>query len=132
MSNKKILICLRTGDASGDGHEKSDETYILSNLSLVDLQQAYERGISNLGIDISLHCRKYEDNTFPKKDYENLIQAGYNDNGDNLWEDNDIYYMELKVFIKIWLFIARFGNKSFEYKFLECNNSLNIGGYGLY
>ncbi len=37
MSDKEMFICLKSRDIGGDGHEKSDETYILSNLSLINL-----------------------------------------------------------------------------------------------
>lgn len=132
MSDKRIIISLNTGDVGDDGHGKYDSTYILSNLSHTELQQAYNQGSSQLGIDITLYCKEYVDNTFPKDDYDKLIQSGYDHHDDNLWEDNNIYYMEIKVFIKLWLFIAGIGNTSFEYKYLECDNTLDIGGYGLY
>lgn len=125
-----MKIKLVVGDWSKDGHEKSEDIYIESNLSIKDLTKAYKKGVSIVGLDVQSEvAANYQDSNISKKDLDKLINAGLEIELD---EDGDEFYLDENSYSEIWLFVAKLGNPAFEYSFLEAEEQLNIGGYGLF
>jgi hypothetical protein len=130
MSRIKLVI----GDWSCDGHEKSDDYYIESNLSKKEIEKAYKKGTKLLGFDFSEEIAEcYEDSTLPKDKWEKFKELGYtggfdsedqaDENGVNIW---------LEEFLDLYLFIIQLGNPDFKYELVEEEDTIHIGGYGLY
>jgi hypothetical protein len=147
MSELTNEITLVLGDWSDDGHGKTDIQIIRSNLDHKALLKAYNKGSKKLGFNfIDDDCADYEDGSLPRDhlvklmehglkledifdtDYDlkkarDLLEDEQSEDGIGLWVDS---------FSAIFLFIAKLGNKDFEYGFVREGSRLNIGGYGLF
>ena len=60
-------IRLRIGDPSDDGHGRVEDIFILSFLTPLEIEKAFEKGSSLLGVNIEHLCRDYGDYKIPKK-----------------------------------------------------------------
>jgi len=75
MKNKIDLVI---GDWSDDGHGKLDTIKISSNLSLREIQTAYNKGKKLVKFDpIQKLCSEYEDRQLFPKDLELLKKFGF-------------------------------------------------------
>lgn len=143
-------INLVLGDWSADGHSLTETVTIACNLDGDQLWQAYEQGVAKLGLNVSEDvAAEYEDSTITSVAWAKLAAAGmtleglYADNEydlkaarDQLADDpTEEFRMSIGPddFVRIWLFVAKLGDPTFEFVIEEDNkNSVNIGGYGLF
>jgi hypothetical protein len=139
MSELKHTINLIVGDWSHDGHNMTDTVTIHSNLNVKELEAAYKKGAKKIGVDPTKEiAEEYEDNKISKEAYDKLVTHGFDvkdlidvPDPDESEDSYDLYSSE--AFSEIWLFVAKTGNPDFEYEMLEeSDNSINIGGYGLF
>jgi len=138
MSIFKHKTKLVTGDSSGDGHEKSDDFYIESNLTKAEINAAYERGSEIIGFDFCKEiASEYENREFPLDKVKILEELGMfeyccvdvmTDKKDNITGA----YLYPESFLQVFLFIVKLGNSSFEYEQVKAESYIDIGGYGLY
>ena len=120
----KYTINLVLGDVSGDGHQQSHTETILSNLDVHDFLNAYTKGSTLAGVDITELCKDYEDNIIPEEDIAKLKKAGLDFAiSDGIW---------IQEFVAIYLFIVKLGDSSFTYEDLDKENTIKIGGYGIF
>lgn len=118
MNKFKIVI----GDWSNDGHGRTDDYIISTNLSSKEIDAAYKKAVKFIGIDmVEELCRDY--------------------NGDITKEQIEIFaahgieieeYMDRDTFLWLWGEYIKLGNSDFEYKMAEDVESIEIGGYGLF
>lgn len=136
------IITLVIGDWSHDGHSKTDTISIKSNISIKEVENAYNFGKKVIKIDLVEDvCRGYEENFIEFKDFQKFIDAGFLETGFEL-NKNDlksiknkktIEYVDSDLFVALYLFTVSCGNDKFKYEIIENNESqINIGGYGLY
>lgn len=124
------------GDWSDDGHGKTEDIVIKSNLTSKQLEAAYKKGVKKLGFDFSeVCCADYEDSEVPEEYQEKLLKAGLADylpedqlEGDGNWFDD--FYTD--HYMWVWMFIAHLGDPSLVWENAKEVNSINIGGYGLF
>jgi len=120
----KYTINLVLGDISGDGHQQSHTKTILSNLDVHDFLNAYAKGSNLAGVDITELCKDYEDDIIPEEDVVKLKKAGLDFAiSDGIW---------IQEFVAIYLFLVKLGNPSFTYEELDKENTIKIGGYGIF
>lgn len=118
------------GDPSDDGHGKTDDFIIETNLTRQELQSAYQNGSEMVGWDfVSCVAEGYEDNLFPLVKYERLQEFG-NEIAYDRYE-NDVY-VDRDTFARTYLFIAKLGNPELVWKSIPDTVSIDIGGYGLF
>lgn len=139
-------ISLVLGDWSGDGHLITKTVHIKTNVTVDELDEAYQNGVKKVGIDLSEKvCRNYGDYRLPYDSFLKLI--AFSELHDALFEnyeeeikaikteedftESDYNYLDYERYAKLYLGIARVGNPNIRYKFVE-NPSINIGGYGLF
>jgi hypothetical protein len=133
---KKHRICLTVGDWSRDGHEQSDDIYILSSLDKDSLAAAYKKGVEAIGFDLEKELDRYEEGVISSDNVRLLSKHGLlNDWGfdeEKLSEDWELYH-EIDTYAELWLRIAKIGNLQLEFEFVdEDTPTLHIGGYGIY
>lgn len=146
----KYQINLMIGDWSGDGHEKTSEIPIRSNLTADEILEAYMKGVVRLGVNLEADvCCGYEDDKLPIEVYRVFEAAGFgvrewplgwmgkplSDSArkeleDRVAKDENIC-LEDGTFAGLYLFTAKIGNPDFRYELVEYK-SLCIGGYGLF
>lgn len=133
-------VKLLVGDYSGDGHNITQDYYVLTNLSCKQVQSSYKEGTKKIGFNFSNEvCRNYEDGSISKDKWAKLKEFGYvprsYDGEEFELEENvagDGFTLDSQTFADIFMFICKLGNPTLEYKFVEEDNSINIGGYGLF
>lgn len=119
-------MALVVGDWSHDGHEQTETFVYAVNLTPLEVEKAYALGTNIVGVDITKECEEYEDRAIRAEVSEGLAKAGFQMRDDT---DDEGFFPEL--FAMVWMFIARCGNQSLEYKRVE-GSYHNIGGYGLF
>ena len=135
MKNNKLTHSIRlvTGDWSSDGHGKTSNLNIKSNLSLAQIEKAYKAGTKILGTDIIENvCRDYEDNNISCEFYNKMIELGFDGEvgeDENLTKDISVWHDDWPYYV---LFVVKLGNKDFKYSENTKGDSWNIGGYGLF
>lgn len=140
-----MRVRLVVGDWSKDGHGQSD-TYIYEvNLTKQDLLAAYKVGCKRLSLKVSAEnyreaylnfCEDYQDPKVPPEvvralraeglDPDELFECWSGDGGD---ED---YVGTVDAWPELWLAIAKLGEPSLTYAQVYGDDSIEIGGYGLY
>ena len=132
-------IRLVVGDWSGDGHEKTQDIWILSNRTEKQIQKAYKAGTKQVGFDLSeTVCRNYEDCYISKEKLKTLASLGmvlrsHDGTPYELEQDEDRFVMEAETFADMYLFIASLGDPDLKYQYdYTPDNHINIGGYGLF
>jgi hypothetical protein len=135
MNRIELII----GDWSGDGHERTDKFIIDSNLNKNEIVEAYERGVDIIGFDLSTDvCDDYEDHYMPLDKYATLTRLGFiyprEYDGDAINIEGDAVYMHSELFAYIYLFFVKKGNDQFDFSMIKftTENSIPIGGYGLF
>ena len=124
------------GDWSDDGHGKTEDIVIKSNLTSKQLEAAYNKGVKKLGFDFAeVCCADYEDSEVPEEYQEKLLKAGFADylpedqlEGGGNWFDD--FYTDSYVWV--WMFIAYLGDPKLVWEKAKEVNSINIGGYGFF
>lgn len=126
----KHTIKLIVGDWSGDGHEFTEDIIIKTNLDKRALRAAYEEGSKELGFDFQKEvCEEYEDNTISDK-YVWILEG----HGIKVFPDGDFEEasaLDVESYVRIWLGIAKLGNKTLEYEIMNIPY-VAVGGYGLW
>jgi hypothetical protein len=149
-SELKHRINLLIGDWSGDGHEKTSEIPIQSNMAADEIREAYLKGAIALGVNLEEEvCCDYEDDYLPIEIYRIFESAGFgvsewslgwmgkplSDRDRKKIEDciakDDNICLEDGTFAGLYLFTAKIGNPDFRYEVAE-RKDLCIGGYGLF
>jgi len=136
-------ITLVMGDWSHDGHSKTYNAYIKSNLDVKQIQKAYEIGSKAIKIDLVEDiCADYEDQTLKFKDFKKFIDAGFLKKYDGFNEDElksiknktDLEYIDTDLYLELYLFTVFCGSDKFKYEILENpdDTNIDIGGYGLF
>lgn len=149
MSDKQQLehfITLCVGDWSGDGHEKTVETVIKSNLNSEELQAAYDSGVGIIGFDLKdFYTDSYDTPSLTPECVDSLVKHKYplifdkyEENPDTytkrIWDSSNRYYIEeiyVNEYICLYLFIALLGNSDSRFEYLK-TEGVDIGGYGLF
>lgn len=123
------IIELVVGDPDKDGHNISEVTCIKSNLSKLDVINAYESGSELLGFNFTQkYCIDYDDRSVPTEILDKLISKGFDiDSIDGPYDD--VYHVYGEDFTKIYLFICQIGNPDFRYEIVQ-GQKIDIGGYG--
>ncbi len=131
---KPNLLELVVGDWSGDGHNKTEKFMICSSLTRPELSKGYADATKKLGFDFSEEIGDaYEDHAFPKDKIELLRNAGVVFTlEDEEYGEEDYVTIYPDDFAGVWLAIVKFGNNSFDHSLLKTEQSIHIGGYGLF
>ena len=133
-----VKISIVVGDWSGDGHDKTENTLIESNLIQEDLLEAFKIGTERIGFDLTKCCTDYEDNDVTE--HIEQIKPLF-DNSITLMEEHGIeesyrtpgnWIVYSYGYLEIYLRICKLGNPQFEYTKAEEDDSIQIGGYGLF
>lgn len=131
------IINLRMGDWSHDGHSQTEVVTIKSTLTSDELKEAYNKGISIIGVDLKENiASKFEDSTLNEDDYKKFKDAGlleWKAGTDLLWvddEDNDKIYLDHDSYCHLYLFTVFIGDNKFDYD--VARDTVNIGAYGLF
>ncbi len=121
-------IIFVTGDPSGDGHGRTSNLSIKTNLSKKEIELAYKKGVELIGFNlIDECCNDYEDNVIYEEELVKLKAAGFEiDDTEMDWR---IYHQEYE---DIYLFFILKGNPEFKYEIVSSNNTIDMGGYGLF
>lgn len=133
MSKLKNTINLVIGDWSDDGHGKTMNFTIVSNLTQRQIENAYEKGTKIVGFDLTEDvASEYQNNTLSIQNYEKLKSLGFKHKLD-LCHSNDAecLWVSCDDFCEMYIFIVALGNKNFEHKHV-IGKQINIGGYGLF
>lgn len=123
MNKLKLIV----GDWNFDGHGRTQEFIIESNISIYDLRLAYIAGEEIIGVDFSKIFSNHDQNFMPKSLEEKLSK----------YIDLSIFDLDQNIdpeeYIHIWLQIAKIGRPDFEYNHIVYNiPEMEVGGYGLF
>jgi hypothetical protein len=123
-----MFVNLIIGDYSGDGHKQMETITIESNLTILEINEAYNKGIEKLGFDFVAECfAEFEDHSIDDSKYRKLIELGMPPDLINEYLETD----SNEEYLFIYLFIVKLGNPEFIYS--EVNiPKINVGGYGLF
>lgn len=132
----KYQIDLVLGDYSGDGHDKTYQCSIHSNLEKEQIEEAFKSGCSKIDVNFMDEvAAEYEDWLLANKILEKLKKSGLDEmkifKSYNYVKHCDSYYLNTESFTLIWLWIAQQGNPNFKYEFIK-NKQIYLGGYGLF
>lgn len=133
---KTQVVTLVVGDWSHDGHGKTTNVMIKSNLTAKQIDEAYDLGKAVVGIDLYNDiCSDYQDIDIPADVYAKYIAAGYpaekNDETGEPYGVNDLDSRD--TYVSLYLYTVKLGNVAFEYTEIPTyKNQVNIGGYGLF
>jgi hypothetical protein len=136
-------LTLIVGDWSGDGHDKTTRIMIESNLTLEDVEAAFKNGSELIGFDFTKECCADYEETDITNHIKKIKTLFTKDElkGDRLeeefdisphWQNKDEFIIGVDGFVGVYLRICKLGNKQFQYKKIEENESITIGGYGLF
>lgn len=130
MDPKSHTIRLIVGDWYGNGHDKTEDVIVKTNLDKNALLAAFKEGSEELGFNFQEKvCADYEDNTIADK-YSWILQGhGIEVFSDEEFEEANA--LDTISYVKIWLEIAKLGNEDLEYEIVN-TPSIPIGGYGLF
>lgn len=129
------IISLTAGDWGGDGHEKTQDFYVVSNLKGKEIGAAYDKATKLLGFDyVNEVAVEYEDSRLPKKFLKKMRELGMKiELEDEKYHTEDNYVsINSEEYATIWLEIVKLGNPGFTWSFLKTEARLDIGGYGLF
>lgn len=121
-------IELVVGDWSGDGHEKTSSVHIKSNMKREELFAAIESKEVKDVFDIHQVCSDYEENKLSQGVYDKLMELGILKAIEN---DQDDFYVYTDVYVELLLDVVKHFYPTFKYSIVN-NDSINIGGYGLF
>lgn len=127
-------IRLSIGDWSRDGHNQSEDVYIETNLTLDELKEAYDRGSEKLGFNlIEDYCAEYQDSTIPiyiADIIEAKLKISLRDEFNSMLDN--IRILNTDQWRDIFLRTVWYARPNFEYKIIDPEDWMDIGGYGLF
>lgn len=136
------FVRLIVGDYSLDGHEKTEQFYIKSNISNLEITECYNEACKKVGFDlIRNYCYNYGDAGLPKKIVEKLLDTfpeikryfDENDEIDDYYEEDFSLTCYPELWVNLYLLMVKNVNPNFEYEFLlETVDDIVIGGYALF
>lgn len=125
-----MLVHLVIGDWSDDGHGKTDSVFIESNLTALQIEEAYSQFFTN-NLELALYkdfCEDYDDVRLPEKLATFLLEAGLIMQG---YIDTENFIVNQDEYVQIYLFIVKLARPDFKYSLIEIPKC-NIGGYGFF
>ncbi len=109
------------------GGKKS--TFIQSNLSEEDLDNAYKKGSELMGFNLlEEYCQ--DDALIPESIITSFQEQKWEPQGLSKSGDEMFFVTRVKNWLDLYLIIVKMGNPKFEYRDWSCS-SLDIKGYGL-
>jgi len=131
----KLMMC----DWSGDGHNISEDTFIDTNLTKKEINEAYEKATELLGFSFCDDVASdYEDSQIEVEKVKKLRELGYTKefgyDGDDLEDDMGMVPLDVEGFLNVYLFLIKLGNPAFTYSIIkeDMEGWIEIGGYGLF
>jgi hypothetical protein len=123
-------INLVVGDWSDDGHGKTDSYTIQTKTTRLELEKAFKKGQKIIGFNLDEDvCAEYEEYELKESEADKIREHLPNFNIDDL---DDGCYMDSESFAILYMEIAKLGDPTIEYEIADNENSINIGGYGLF
>ncbi len=117
------IIKVVVGDWGGDGHAKTEDFYICSNLPKNEINQAYQEGVKIIGFDLTEDVAvDYDDYQISREYIEMIEKSGF--------ESIDDDFIETDFYTKMWLHFVKVGNPDFNFNMIN-GQTIDIGGYGL-
>ncbi|MBC8427485.1 MAG: hypothetical protein H8D97_01195 [Proteobacteria bacterium] len=136
FNSMRHIIKLVIGDCSRkDGHNMHENILIKSNLNKIWIDRAYEEASAILGFCfIEEVATEYEEPIAPKYVITKLRKAFNEPNLLMSENDNDRqnYYINTEQYLDSFLKIIKLGHPEFKYKFINHDEYIMIGGYGLF
>lgn len=149
------LVDLVLGDWSNDGHGLTETITVRCNLTPQQLEDAYNAGVEQLGLDVEDDvARDYEDPFLYFDQWEKLAAKGmtlerlfahelkgeyasylFDDATEFLKEpvDDEGFQIDEQAYVELWLFTASLGDPSLKWEVTEDDSPhVRIGGYGLF
>lgn len=130
-----MKLTITIGDQSGDGHEKKTYHEIESNLSMEEIQKAYQESVIKFGVNpIKEICSDYEDCTMLDPKTKIFKDAGYEfcAEDEDSYFDDEVYFNE-DSWLDFILWFVKQSNLEFEYEIIYSEDKTwHIGGYGLF
>ncbi len=124
-----MLLELRIGDWSGDGHGITESLFFHVN-SIEEVEGGYAEGCKILGFDFTSEVASdYEDTKVPAHILEKLNEHGLLEDFDT--EDWEEFGIDYDQYLKIYLNIVKLGNPNFHIKEHKMQ-TIDIGGYGFF
>lgn len=126
------------GDWSGDGHSRETTISFKTNKSADELKKLGNTIFDSIGVDFYSLCEAYEDNVIRGEDYTRLRDIGIFENltceDFSLHKDEDEEYIHVGEysFSTIYMRILQHLDPTFKFERTEKNDSIQIGGYGLF
>jgi len=134
MSSEMHQINLILGDWSDDGHGKTCTKTVRCNLTLEELQKAYEKGSEIVGFSL---CDEVA-TEYQNSDFDAEYAAMLEKHGCNLLSKCEsfkgVYHLDRDLFVRIFMFVCGVGADSkLEWEFVTTRKlDFHIGGYGLF
>ena len=124
------------GDPFNKGHEKVEKIKLDSNLTLEEIEKAYQKGSQLIGVDVITQMfNSYDNNKISAILLNKLYKFGFSLSSlkKELFKKMDNVEIQLikSDFVDIVLFVVKLGNNNFNYKLIE-NKEWYIGGYGFF
>jgi len=115
------------GDWSGDGHEKSDNFLIESNLPIESVREAHFRIDKATGINIEDICSNYEEDEIDPETVHELKMLGFHFDNNTGMGDGVINSEEMA---RLWVFLLMKADPQLKLEFVEKTiPSLHFCGY---
>lgn len=135
-------IQLVVGDWSHDGHNMTCDVFVECSLSRSELEDAFNKGVKKLGVNLTKYCEAYEDSSIPKDVYlkiaavdPSLTRSKDGDTGTLKREDDvDFNYTDDQEYATLWMLTAKAGRPTMEWTLADIpyEQRICIGGYGLF
>lgn len=120
----RYLVQFPIGDWSGDGHDRCDYFFALSEQPIVRVREAHYRAGETLGFEIGDLCKKYGDNRLASDVVQKLDDLGYLPPNDiDLAEE----FLPSEVLVDIWFYLLNHVDPSLH---LEKTKMPSINFYG--
>jgi hypothetical protein len=120
-------IKLVVGDYSCDGHGRSEDFYILSNLAHKELTSAFYKGEEIIGISFYDQLSEYDTRHLDQHTIDKM--AMYFD----VYGIDADYWIQPHEYVDYWLQIAKVGNPDLKFDYDDGSEPIiEIGGYGLF
>ena len=127
----RYTLALTYGDPSRDGHGMSETDYYKSNYSSSDVQKAMVKAEKEYNFNFDAVCSEYGERTLTKEQY-NIFANNMKIDLDELGEENEDEFL-IYDFPGLYLAIVKTQLQNLQVKEkVVTNESINIGGYGLF
>lgn len=122
------LFELVVGDGSGDGNGQTNSYFLKINKSSSELWEAYAKGVRIVEVDLENEVNEYQQRELTSVFVEAISK--YVDLKEIVDEYEGKWSLDTGSYVSLWLLIAKLGNPSLKYQFLN-PHSMNVGGAGL-